>query len=255
METTRSTDGTPLAYWRTGDGPSLLLVHGALADHDTAWRDVMDELSRQFTVVAMDRRGRGGSGEPQPHSVEQGYDDIVAVIDAVGGDVSLVAHSYGANLALGAALRSSRLRKLILYEPQPKPKRDVEYADKLDAFVASDDMEGFFAAFFRVPPDRVARLRQSPKWDEWVTFAGATTADRRAFAGYVLEPDLYRSIAVPTLFLTGEKSRDRIRATTDELAGVIPDSTIVTLPGQDHFAMNQAPALFTAEVLRFLSDD
>lgn len=254
VEKAISADGTRIAYWRLGQGPLLLLVHGALADHDTAWRDVIGELSGHFTTLAMDRRGRGGSGEPHPYSIEQGYEDIVAVIEAVGEDLHLVAHSYGANLALGAALRSQRIKRLVLYEPQPKSKRDLDYADTLDALLAAGDVAGFLAAFFRVPEERAARLRQSPNWDEWVTFAGATAADRRAFAGYVLEPELYKSIGVPTLFLTGEDSRDRIRATTDELAAVIPDSRIVTLPGQNHFAMNAAPAMFNAEVMRFLLD-
>ena len=57
-----SSDGTPIAVWRSGDGPPLVLVHGAAADH-TRWRPVLPALEERFTVLAMDRRGRGASGD------------------------------------------------------------------------------------------------------------------------------------------------------------------------------------------------
>lgn len=253
MEKVTSTDGTEIAFWRTGKGPPLVLVHGALADRETAWCDVVDELSRSFTILAMERRGRGASGDPQPHSIEIAYDDIVAVIDAAGEQVNVLGHSYGANLVLGAALRSERILRLVLYEPQPKSKRDPEYADTLDAFIRAGDLEGFFATFFRVPPERANRLRSSPKWDEWVRFAHATAADRRAFANYVIEPEMFQGIGVPTLFLVGEKSPTPITAISHRLAAVISDSRTVVLPGQGHFAMNSAPDLFCAEVIPFLA--
>src|SRR5688572_32891339 len=60
MQTVTSRDGTRIAFWRSGAGPPLLLVHGATYDHTTAWRFVVPELEQQFTVYAMDRRGRGG---------------------------------------------------------------------------------------------------------------------------------------------------------------------------------------------------
>lgn len=253
METVISTDGTEIAFWRMGKGPPLVLVHGALADHETGWCDVVDELSRSFTVLAMDRRGRGASGEPQPHSIEKAYDDIVAVIDAAGEQVNVLGHSYGANLVLGAALRSERVRRLVLYEPQPKSKRDPEHADALDAFIRAGDLEGFFDTFFGVPPERNGRLRASPKWDEWVKFARATAADRRAFANYVVEPAMFQGLSVPTLFLLGEKSPTPVTAVSQRLAAAIPDSRTVVLPGQGHFAINSTPDLFCAEVIAFLT--
>lgn len=61
-----SRDGTPIAVWRRGSGPALLLVHGTVADHSTTWRRVVPILERRFTVHAMDRRGRGESGDGRP---------------------------------------------------------------------------------------------------------------------------------------------------------------------------------------------
>jgi len=56
--TVTSADGTPIALWKTGSGPSLLVVHGTCADH-SAWDKVVPLLADDFTIYAMDRRGRG----------------------------------------------------------------------------------------------------------------------------------------------------------------------------------------------------
>jgi pimeloyl-ACP methyl ester carboxylesterase len=80
IRTVTSRDGTPIAFWRGGSGPSLLLVHGATYDHTTAWRFVVPELERQFTVYAMDRRGRGGSGDSPAYELQHEAEDVAAVV-------------------------------------------------------------------------------------------------------------------------------------------------------------------------------
>jgi pimeloyl-ACP methyl ester carboxylesterase len=62
METIRSADGTPIAYWHSGAGSPLLLVHGTTCDH-TTWADVLLALERHFSVYVMGRRGRGQTGD------------------------------------------------------------------------------------------------------------------------------------------------------------------------------------------------
>ena len=102
MEHVSSADGTPIAYARTGSGPPLVLVHGSLNDRN-AWGAVLPALAQHHTVYAMDRRGRGESGQPAEHALERQFEDVVAVIEAAGAPVDLIGHSYGAHCALGAA--------------------------------------------------------------------------------------------------------------------------------------------------------
>ncbi len=59
QESVTSVDGTPIAYWRSGEGPPLVLVHGTAADH-RRWRPVLPTFEQRFAVCAVDRRGRGG---------------------------------------------------------------------------------------------------------------------------------------------------------------------------------------------------
>ncbi len=52
MELVTSSDGTPIAVWRSGTGPPLVLVHGTTADH-TRWIRVLPLFKRHFTVYAL----------------------------------------------------------------------------------------------------------------------------------------------------------------------------------------------------------
>ncbi len=115
-ETVTSFDGTPIAYWRSGEGPPFVLVHGAAADHGR-WAPVLPAFEQRLTVYAIDRRGRGGSGDSDDYAIEQEFEDVVAVVDSIGEPTILLGHSYGALCALEAALLSRNVRKLVLYEP------------------------------------------------------------------------------------------------------------------------------------------
>ncbi len=59
QQTVTSVDGTPIAYWRGGDGPPLVFIHGTFDDHNL-WTTVLPGFEEHFTVYAVDRRGRGG---------------------------------------------------------------------------------------------------------------------------------------------------------------------------------------------------
>jgi pimeloyl-ACP methyl ester carboxylesterase len=111
--TTTSLDGTPIAWFRSGDGPPVVLVHGATADH-TAWRTAGPLLATSHTLYAIDRRGRGASGDTAPYAIAREYEDVAAVVDAVaaaeGSPVDVVGHSFGGRVGLGAALLTPHLR-------------------------------------------------------------------------------------------------------------------------------------------------
>ena len=106
-------------------GPPLVLVHGATADH-TAFRVVGPMLATTFTVHAIDRRGRGASGDTAPYSIEREFEDVAAVADALAAEdraspVDVVGHSYGGRCALGAALLTDAIRRVVSYEGAPTP--------------------------------------------------------------------------------------------------------------------------------------
>jgi pimeloyl-ACP methyl ester carboxylesterase len=122
MSRVRSRDGTKIAYWTSGLGSPLVVVHGAAADH-TRWRPLLPYLEAHFTIHAMDRRGRGASGDSPPYGVIRECEDVAAVVDAVaessGSPVDVYGHSHGGFCAFGAATLSPNIRRLALYEGWP----------------------------------------------------------------------------------------------------------------------------------------
>jgi pimeloyl-ACP methyl ester carboxylesterase len=64
-------------------------------------------LEKYFTVYAVDRRGRGESGDGSNYAIEREFDDVAAVVDPIGNGVDLLGHSFGAVCALEAGLRTS----------------------------------------------------------------------------------------------------------------------------------------------------
>ncbi|RYE50108.1 MAG: alpha/beta hydrolase, partial [Hyphomicrobiales bacterium] len=112
-----SKDGTQIAYDQVGSGPALVLVGGALSQRG-AWAPIAKLLSAKFTVLSVDRRGRGDSGDTAPYAVEREIEDIAAVIDAAGGTAFVHGQSSGAVLSLRvAATYPDKVKKLSVYEP------------------------------------------------------------------------------------------------------------------------------------------
>ena len=169
----QSVDQTRIAYRTGGSGPSLVLVHGASAD-STVLSLLTPLLEPHYTVHAMDRRGRGHSGDAMVYDIGLEYADVAAVVDQVAGAngraVSLYGHSYGAVCALGAALLTPNIEQLFLYEPgygavlSPEP----EVLDRLDDLIAAGDHDAALEHFYRhavgMSADDVAAMRRQPSW-------------------------------------------------------------------------------------------
>src|ERR1700760_1956986 len=117
--TVTSADGTVLSFDLSGAGPAVILVQGALMNRsDPVMTGIAAGLSRWFTVLTYDRRGRGDSGDTQPYAVEREIEDVAAVIGAAGGEAALYGHSSGACLAMEAALAlgDGQVTRLTMYE-------------------------------------------------------------------------------------------------------------------------------------------
>jgi len=261
MQTVTSKDGTRIAFWRSGAGAPLVLVHGTSADH-IRWAPVLPGLEASFTVYAVDRRGRGGSGDNANYALERETEDVAAVVDSIGGPVNVLGHSYGAICSLGAALRTTHLSRLVLYEPplsvDGSNMNPQEPLKKMREQLAADDRDGmvatFMTAFVRMPPRELEMMRAAPAWQGRI--AAAHTILREVddeSARYSFDPGKLRNMKTPTLLLQGGDSPAFLKAAVNMLNGQLPDSRIVVMPGQQHAAMNTAPDLFLQDVLGFLA--
>ena len=94
-----------VGYETWGEGPPLVLIHGAFSDQRTNWDLVREMLAEHVTGYAMSRRGRGETDKTGDHELDDEIADAAALIRAIGEPVALLGHSYGALVALGAAAR------------------------------------------------------------------------------------------------------------------------------------------------------
>jgi pimeloyl-ACP methyl ester carboxylesterase len=262
MQTVTSKDGTRIAYWRSGAGPPLLLVHGMVADHSTTWRFVLPELEQHFTVYAMDRRGRGGSGDSPAYELQREAEDLAAVVDSIGQPVNLLGHSHGGLCALEATLLTANLRRVIIYEGVALRGAEVfspGAADRLEAMLELGDAEGMLVVFLRdevkIPPEEIDLLRsQRDAWAVRLQNAATVPREIRATARYNFEPERFRRLQAPTLLLVGEASPPVELENARAVAEALPNGRVVVLPGQQHLAMYTAPEMFVREVVGILEE-
>jgi pimeloyl-ACP methyl ester carboxylesterase len=259
QESVTSEDGTPIVYWRSGEGPPLVLVHGTTADHGR-WTPVLPAFEQHFTVCAVDRRGRGGSDDPDDYAIEREFEDIAAVVDSLEEPGFLLGHSYGALCALEAALLTRNVRKMVLYEPpmdvtgeQINPPGVV---DRLEALLEAGDQDGVVDTFLRevprVPPEAVEHMRSLPAWQARVAAAHTIPRELRTQEAYRFDAERFGDLGVPTLLLIGGDSPATFEEAEKAVAEALPNSRVVVMAGQGHVAMDTATDLFTTEVLRFL---
>lgn len=259
-ETVTARDGTTIAYRRSGEGPPLVLVHGAAADHGR-WGPVLPALEGRFTVHAVDRRGRGGSGDSKDYAIEREFEDVAAVVDSLGEPVNLLGHSYGALCSLEVALRTRNVRKLVLYEPPVDVTGEGIYppgvVDRMEAMLDAGDRDGVIVTTMRevagVSPEVVEYMRSLPVWQARVAAAHTIPRELRASEAYRFDPERFGDLETPTLLLLGGDSPAMFGEAERAVDETLSDSRIVVMPGQGHSAMDTGTDLFTAEVLRFLT--
>jgi pimeloyl-ACP methyl ester carboxylesterase len=259
-ETVTSIHGTSIAYWRSGEGPPLVLVHGTAADH-SRWRPILPAFEQRFTVCAVDRRGRGGSGDSDDYAIEREFEDIAAVVDSLGEPAHVLGHSHGALCALGAALLTRNVRKLVLYEPPVNVAADEGILppgviDRLEALLEAGDRDGVVATMLRgvagATPEVVQYMRAQPAWQARVSAAHTVPRELRVPEAYRVDLERFGDLRVPTLLLKGGESPATFEEGEKAVAEALPNCRIVVMPGQGHVAMDTATHLFTSEVLRFL---
>jgi pimeloyl-ACP methyl ester carboxylesterase len=260
-QSTTSTDGTTIAYQRSGDGPPLVLVHGTAADH-RRWAPVLPAFEQRFTVCAVDRRGRGNSGDTAGYAADREFDDVAAVVDSLGEPVHLLGHSYGGLCALEAALRTRAVRSLMLYEPGIEIAGEEIYPSatigRLEALLAAGDRDAVVTTTMRevagLPPQVVEQLRAQPSWQARIAAAHTIPRELRAVKAYRFDPARFGDLRVPTLLLAGGASAAAFHTTARVVDEALSRSRLVVLPGQGHAAMDTATDPFTTEVHRFVKE-
>ena len=252
-QTTRSKDGTAIAFDRLGQGPAVIFVDGALCYRASGpSQPVAALLSEHFTVYTYDRRGRGDSGNTLPYSIEREVEDIAALIADAGGSAMLCGVSSGAVLSLEAATRGLAITKLALYEApmivddtrEPIPP---DFLSRLEDAVAAgrrSDAVKMFLKLVGLPAVGIFAMSFMPVWKTLLAVAHTLPYDIT-----LVEPNQHgkplpgahgSAATMPVLAIDGGKSPAYMRNGMKALADVLPNATYRTLPGQTHMVNAKA---------------
>ncbi len=262
METVISKDGTKIAFEKRGDGPALIIVLGALADHTMAAVPQLAEmLAQDFTVYDYDRRGKGQSGDTLPYAVEREIEDLEALIDTAGGGAYVYGHSSGAALALLAAARpGSRIRKLALYETpynddphaRARWKGYIAQLTRLLAEGRKGDATALFLQYMGTPAEQVEGMRHAPFWPAMEAASHTLAYDHTAILGNeaAVPMDIAARVKIPTLVMAGGTSFPFMRKTAETLRSIMPHARMRILEGQTHEVSPAALAPVLREFFR-----
>lgn len=208
-----------ICYEKTGEGTPVILIHGNKEDHHI-FDELVEIMSREHTVYAMDSRGHGESATPKEYHYSDMADDVINLIDAL--DIispALVGYSDGGIVALLVAIRASnKISRIVCCGANLSPA-GIHHKD-------------------------LREIKKDYKRDN----------DPRTLM-MLVEPDIDTSelqrISVPALVIAGEKDCIKERE-TNRIASNIKNSQLLILPGEDHSSYIEHTDKIYNYIYRFL---
>jgi pimeloyl-ACP methyl ester carboxylesterase len=259
----------PVPFFReAGTGPGVVCLHSS-GSSSSQWRALMESFAPSFHVLAADLFGAGKNpvwpaGHPVTLLDEVGL--LEPVFARAGDPHVLVAHSYGASVALVAAvMQAHRFRALALYEPTLFSLLDAESPPPNDADGFRDALDGVIAALDTGDPNGAAECFVD-YWAGEGTWAltpdmrkeaiAASVTNIRGWAGAVLNDPTplaaFSRLNIPVLYMVGKESPLSPRSLGRLLTRVLPQVQVVEFEGIGHMGPVTHAALINETIFRFL---
>jgi pimeloyl-ACP methyl ester carboxylesterase len=272
-------DGTPIWYGTVGSGPSVVLCDGFACD-GFIWPFLIDDLIESYQVVRWHYRGHGQSGEPRDTGrvgVEDLCDDLSGVLDALEIDEAIfMGHSMGVQVILQYyGLDPERVKALVpICGTFKRPLDTFHNHDKLNDLLpylrklvtwAPDKVQTFWETVTTSPLSLLAsrgeinaRLVRTSDFAPYLEHVARMNVQTfvtmlSALAEHSTE-DILPTIDVPTLIVASENDTFTPLSRSEEMAGMIPDSELLILPGGTHIGPLELPATVNGAIEKFLSD-
>ena len=264
-------DGTLMIepfFREAGAGPGVVCLHSN-ASSSSQWRGLMDRLARDFHVLAPDGHG-AGKGPPWPSEQALALCDEVACLEPVfaraGDPFVLVGHSYGAAVALVAAVNHPlRVSALALYEPtlfglidaQAAPPNEADgirqAVERAAAALAAGDRataaECFIDYWMGVGSWRAKPEAQRPLIEQAIVNVAGW--GRALFA----EPTplaTFAELRMPVLLMVGQDSPVSSRAVARQLIQALPNLQAIEFEGLGHMGPITHPEQVNPVIENFL---
>lgn len=281
-------DGVQLHVAQAGQGSPVLLLHG-FPDHWRLWEPLMHALAPVHRMVAPDLRGINLSDKPPAvadYDISHLVNDVLALIDHLGGRCALVGHDWGGLLAWAvAALHPSRVSRLVVFNaPHPcrfaqqlksnPAQRDAsDYARRLCQpgvvdRLAADSFELLWAVRSggRRSAERDAEREACVQaWSQPGALAAAVNWYRALNLAAAFSPEGVRSVpdlgsasgvvAAPTLLVWGERDGSFQVSCLDGLGSWVPKLRVHREADGGHWLLEERPALAASLLSEFLAED
>lgn len=251
-----------------GSGPAVVCIHSN-ASSSSQWRGLMDSLSPRFRVLAPDCYGAGKSADwssDQTISLDDEADFIEPALVSAGESIFLVGHSYGAAIALKAALRKpQRVRGMVLYEPTLFSLID---ADSTPPNAADGIKQAVQAAGYALDNGDTSQAAKcfidywmGPQgWDNMPDSKkgpiSASVVNVRRWAHALLtEPaalNAFGALDVPVLYLVGKSTTPSASGVARLLTAVLPRVEVMVFDALGHMGPVTHPQLVNGAIADFL---
>ncbi|MEP6785570.1 MAG: alpha/beta hydrolase [Sphingomonadales bacterium] len=268
------------------DAPAIFFLHG-FPESARTWRHQLEDLSRDYRVIAPDQRGFARSSKPEGvenYTHDKPIADLIALADALGiARFTLVGHDWGGAIAWAAALNHpDRIERLaIINAPHPFVFQKSTFDDMgqreasqyirafrvpgMETYI-SNDLDNFFEKTFKghfdldfTPEEKAAYI------DEW-SQPGAVEAMLNWYrASSLIVPAMdetperpafldgpFSVLKVPTLVIWGMKDKALTPSQLEGLDDLVADLHIVRVPDAGHFITWEKPDAVTGALREFI---
>ena len=221
--------GVALHYRSHGDGPAVLLVHGMASDSQ-AWQPLAEQLAADgLRAIALDRRGYGDSGAPEPYAattVQEQAEDVAALLGAVDATPALlVGDGFGALVVLELLVRRPELaRGAVLVDPPLYafvPAATPALADER-TLLEEGLRDGGPATAIRAWLAQDAAAADAGRVERAIAAAQGFFADYAGRSSWSPSRRELRAVAVPVVVLTGPATPEHVTAAADAAAELVP---------------------------------
>jgi pimeloyl-ACP methyl ester carboxylesterase len=213
----------------------------------------------------MDRRGRGASGDTTPYSIEREFEDLAVVAETLaaesGGPIAVFGHSYGGRCALGAALLTNTVARVVCYEGAPAPPARTYHPTGIEArlrrYQVAGDSDALLATFMTeivgMSVQELDAYRANPIWPTRVAAARTISRELEAEANVAASMERLAAVRQPVLQLLGSASLPIFREATMALDARLADGRIIEIEGAKHAAHHTHPDAVIEAVRDFMA--
>lgn len=240
-------NGLGIGYEVVGEGPPLLLLHGASSGGRLDFGHQLARFRREFTCFLPDARGHGATRWDAADGFEYDWllDDTIAFADALGlGAVHLMGFSMGGGTALGVASRwPDRVLTLVAIGITPEREPRASVARRL---FDAERIKRTDPAWADVLDRRHDPVQGEGAWERLLPAIGAAIAGQN-----LLGPADLRRVTAPTLVIAGDRDPFAPVDHAWALKRQLPDARLLIVPDCGHEATARRPAIVNEALAGF----